>query len=115
HILLERSYGAMLMLTFNTILKTENIDPKTVRLVRHQDARAAVNCTPYALWRTGDGRLELYQRIQRREVFAVGDLLATFVVTPAGDTLFVGSFRSATGLTLQCLGTLFRFVLLWRY
>ena len=81
------------MLTFNTILQTENIDPKNVRLVRHQDARAVAGCSPYDLWRAGDGRLELYQRIQKREVFSVGDLLAAFVVTPAGDTLFVGLFR----------------------
>jgi hypothetical protein len=81
------------MLTFNTILKAENIDPKNVRLVRHQDARAAAKCTPYDLWRAGDGRLEFYQRLQKREVFSVGDLLATFVVTPAGDTLFIGLFH----------------------
>jgi hypothetical protein len=80
------------MLTFNAILK-DNIDPKNVRLVRHQDARAAVNCTPYDLWRAGDGRLELYQRIQSKERFDVGGLLASFVVTPSGDTLFVGLFR----------------------
>ncbi|MGA3052983.1 MAG: GIY-YIG nuclease family protein [Candidatus Korobacteraceae bacterium] len=81
------------MLTFNALLKHEGIDLKSVRLVRHQDARATVNCTPYDLWRSGDGRLEMYQRIQKREVFDVGDLLASFVVTPGGDTLFVGLFR----------------------
>ena len=52
-----------------------------------------MNCTPYDLWRGGDGRLELYQRIQEREVFDVGDLIASFVVTPGGDTLFIGLFR----------------------
>jgi hypothetical protein len=81
------------MLTFNALLKHEEIDLKRVRLVRHQDARASMNCTPYDLWRAGDGRLEMYQRIQGREVFDVGDLLASFVVTPGGDTLFVGLFR----------------------
>lgn len=81
------------MLTLNTILKHEGIDPKNVRLVRHQDARASVNCTPYDLWRAGDGRLEIYQRIQKRKPFDVGDLLATFVVTPANDTLFIGLFN----------------------
>jgi hypothetical protein len=49
------------MLTLNTILKHEGIEPKSVRLVRHQDARAATNCTPYDLWRAGDGRLETYR------------------------------------------------------
>src|SRR5207248_1417007 len=93
------------MLTFNAVLTHENIDPKDVRLVRHQDARAAMNCTPYDLWRAGDGRLELYQRIQKREVFSVGDLIATFVVTPAGDTLFVGFFR-VDNLGIAPLGTI---------
>jgi len=81
------------MLTFNAILEHEHIDPKRVRLVRHQDNRASVNCTPYNLWRAGDGRLETYQRIQKREVFEVGGLLASFVVTPNNETLFVGLYR----------------------
>ena len=81
------------MLTFNTILSHEKIDPREVRLVRHQDNRASVSCTPYNLWRAKDGRLETYQRIQRREVFEVGGLLATFVVTPRDETLFIGLYQ----------------------
>ena len=81
------------MLTFNAILRNEGIDPKTVRFVRHKDRRSAVNCTPYNLWRAGDGRLETYQRIQQRRVFAIGCLLASFVVTPAKETLFIGLYR----------------------
>jgi len=46
----------------------------------------------------------MYQRIQRREVFDVGDLLATFVVTPANDTLFVGLFR-VEGIRIAPPGT----------
>jgi hypothetical protein len=93
------------MLTLNSILRHEKIDPKDVRLVRHQDARAAVGCTPYDLWRAGDGRLEAYQRLQKREVFDVGDLLASFVVTPSGDTLFVGLFR-VDGIGVAPSGTI---------
>ena len=81
------------MLTFNTILRSEGVDPTKVRLVRHQDNRAIVSCTPYNLWRAGDGRLELYQRIQRREVFEIGSTLASFVATPADETLFVGLYH----------------------
>jgi hypothetical protein len=80
------------MLTFNAILRHEGIDPAKVRLVRHQDNRASTNCTPYNLWLAADGRLEIYQQIQSREVFEVGGLLATFVVTPTNDTLFVGLY-----------------------
>jgi hypothetical protein len=82
------------MLTFNTILRNEGIDPKSVRLVRHQDNnRSSANSTPYNLWRAGDGRLETYQRIQTRKPFKVGEFLASFVVTPSKDTLFVGLYH----------------------
>jgi GIY-YIG catalytic domain len=93
------------MLTLNTILKHEGVDPKNVRLVRHQVGDAVTNCTPYDLWRAGDGRLETYQRIRKKEKFAVGDYLASFVVTPSGDTLFVGFFH-VTGLGIAPQGTI---------
>jgi len=80
------------MLTFNAILRHEGIGVKKVRLVRHQYTGGPGRPTPYDLWRANDGRLETYQQIQRRKRFAVGDLLATFVVTPNSDTLFVGLY-----------------------
>lgn len=80
------------MLTFNAVLRHEGIDPKEVRLVRHQDTRPG-RVTPYNLWLAGNGQLEMYQRIQSRQVFSTGDLLASFVSTPADDTLFVGLYR----------------------
>jgi hypothetical protein len=81
------------MLTFNTILAHENIDPKKVRLVRHKDNRASGNFTPYNLWLSDKRSLEKYQRIQRRKEFEIGCLLASFVVTPKSDTLFIGLYR----------------------
>lgn len=93
------------MLTLNTILQHEGLDPKNVRLIRHQDARAVTNCTPYDLWRAGDGRLETYQRIQKKEKFKAGDHLASFVVTPSGDTLFVGLFH-VRGMGIAPQGTI---------
>jgi len=93
------------MLTFNSILKHEHIDPREVRLLRHQDNRASANCTPYNLWRAGDGRLEAYQRIQKRKVFEIGCLLASFVVTPAEETLFVGLYR-VDGIGIAPPGTI---------
>lgn len=80
------------MLTFNTILRHEGIDPKGVRLVRHKDTRRPGRPTPYDLWRAGDGRFETYQQIQRRNVFAKGNLLASFVATPNNETLFIGLY-----------------------
>lgn len=80
------------MLTFNTLLRCESIDPATVRLVRHQDTTCPGR-TPYDLWRTADGRFERYQSLQNGAVnFGVGHLLASFVATPASETLFVGLF-----------------------
>lgn len=80
------------MLTFNSILENEGLDPKSVRLVRHQDTRLG-RATPYNLWRSGDGRFELYQQLQSRKVFDIGGFLASFVATPSNDTLFVGLYR----------------------
>jgi GIY-YIG catalytic domain len=87
------------MITFNTVLRDQRIDPSTVQLVRHQDTRHAGR-SPYALWRSAPDALELYQRIQRREgLFRVGGLIASFVAPPTGDTLFVGLYRvSAVGV-----------------
>lgn len=80
------------MLTFNMLLKSEGIDPATVRLVRHQDKRFPGRPTPYQLWRAGDGRFETYQRLQAKKRFQENDILAVFVVPPANDTLFVGLY-----------------------
>jgi hypothetical protein len=80
------------MLTLNAILRHEGIDPKQVLLVRHQDTRRG-RTTPYNLWRAANGSLETYQQLQTRNVFDIGCLLATFVVTPGKDTLFVGLYR----------------------
>lgn len=80
------------MLGFNFLLKDAGLDPSTIKLVRHQDARAKRGCTPYELWRAGDGRLEQYQRIQVKERFKGATHVASFVVTPAKDTLFVGLY-----------------------
>jgi hypothetical protein len=81
------------MLTFNAMLATENIDPKKVRLVRHKDNRTSAKVTPYNLWLSDPAGLEKYQQIQKRKVFKVGDFLASFVVTPNSETLFVGLYR----------------------
>jgi len=80
------------ILTFNAVLRSEDIDPNDVRLVRHQDTRSPGRPTPYNLWRANRRQLELYQRIQEKLVFSVGNLLASFVVTPSGATLFIGLF-----------------------
>lgn len=95
------------MQTFNGILRLARIDPSGVRLLRHHDQRWGESESPYSLWRADDGRFEDYQRLQRYKRFAVGDLLASFVVTPAPEraTLFAGLYR-VEGLTVASQGTI---------
>ena len=78
------------MLGFNTLLETAGLDLKTVKLVRHQDARAKRGSTLHDLWRIGDGRFERYQSLQSKDRFSY---LASFVATPANETLFVGLYE----------------------
>jgi hypothetical protein len=81
------------MIGFNTFLESEGISPAEVKLVRHQDNRRPGSPTPYQLWRAADGRLDLYQQIQRRPVFKGARLLASFVATLLNETLFIGNIR----------------------
>jgi hypothetical protein len=81
------------MLRFNTLLHDEGVDPKNVKLVRHQDSRAEDGCTPYELWCTRDGRFDFYQTLQSSEVFNDRRQIAAFVRTPNDETLFVGVYE----------------------
>lgn len=80
------------MLTFNDLLALEDIDTANVRLVRHQDGRLG-HGRMYEAWRTQREAFESYQRVQGKDRFPVGDLLAGFVVTEARKTVFVGLYR----------------------
>ncbi len=87
------------MLTFNDLLVLGGIDPAQVRLVRHQDNRLRPGRL-YQAWRSDRDAFEAYQSVQRRSRFSVGDLLASFVVTEARKTVFVGLYRVACVDTL---------------
>lgn len=79
------------MLTFNDLLALEQLDVARVRLVRHQDRRLAPGRL-YEAWRNDRASFDSYQAVQARDVFRVGDLLASFIVTEAGKTVFVGMY-----------------------
>jgi hypothetical protein len=49
-------------LRFNTLLAQADIAPATVRLLRHQNTRAAKGRTPYELWRDDRPAFETYQK-----------------------------------------------------
>src|SRR5437588_12099915 len=80
------------MLTVNDILGKVGIDPRGVVLVRHQVRSRPGAPTPYGLWRRRDPRLEEYQRIQGQKRFRPGDIIASFVVTPRDETVFIGLY-----------------------
>ena len=62
----------------------------------------------YDVWRTNPKLLERYQVIQRRDIFKVGEMLASFVVTPRPrqETLFIGLFACSAQLDKQSKGRL---------
>ena len=84
------------MISFNDVLRSEGVDPATVRLARHQDTRAPGRSI-YAIWKSPGGPelVEAYQAVQAREVFEIGGLVASFVVTPPprNETLFIGLYQ----------------------
>lgn len=79
------------MLTFNDLLALEGIDSTSVRLVRHQDSRLGRGRL-YDAWRNDRDAFESYQRVQSKDRFPVGSLLAEFVVTEAQKTVFIGIY-----------------------
>lgn len=85
---------AAMPLRFNMLLADEGIEPRKVRLLRHQTGKIAGR-TPYTLWRDHPEGFERYQSTQdpqRRSHFA-SPYWASFVAPPNGGTLFVGLFE----------------------
>lgn len=81
----------------NGILRENGIDPKDVRLLRHQDHRASLGRSPYELWRDHPDLFNDYQSsqdISNRKKFSA-PLWAAFVVDAFGDTVFVGLFAAS--------------------
>jgi hypothetical protein len=59
-----------------------------------QRAKRARAQSLYEIWRSDPRLLERYQAVQKGEVFRVGEILASFVVTPSPrrETLFIGLY-----------------------
>lgn len=80
-------------LRFNTLLAEAGFDPADVRLLRHQDMIQGKSV--YRLWRDFPAGFEDYQSGQsaaQRARFAA-PYWASFVVSPGGETLFVGLYK----------------------
>lgn len=81
-----------MMHTFNTVLREAGFDPEMVRLVRHKDTRLG-RISVYDLWRTEREIFDYYQSVQQSQrSFPRGSQVASFVVDPDGQTLFVGLY-----------------------
>lgn len=81
-------------LTFNLVLREAGIDPRAVRLMRHQSV-SDDGLTPYAIWRDDRAEFERYQSAQRtnRRSYFASRYWASFVVPPDRSTLFVGLYE----------------------
>ena len=83
--------GKSKMLKFNTLLREAEIDPKTVRLVRHQDSR--IKMSLWGLWKEDRRKFDDYQSVQRKNRFKDARYIASFVVNAIGETIFVGLYE----------------------
>lgn len=98
------------MLKFSDILQAEGIPKKQTWLARHSDKSGR---GVYRLWIEDLSEFEKYQSLQTRVKFDVGEFVASFVLTPTDETLFVGLYevleRTACreGTTCPVSGTLY--------
>jgi hypothetical protein len=79
------------MLKFNTLLQEAGFNPEKVFLLRHEDKRVPSGL--YQAWKSERKNFEAYQNGQKwKNRFAEGSSLASFVVGPERETLFVGMY-----------------------
>ena len=97
------------MLKFNTLLKDadDNFEPEKVFLLRHEDKRVweKHKITLYQAWKYRRQDFELYQSFQKwKNRFPEGSSLATFVLGPERETLFVGMYGGGCFQTMEDRG-----------
>ena len=81
-------------LTFNAILDDYGVDPREVRLLRHQTG-AHRGRSLFAFWRDDPDAFLIYQGIQTAQNRSrlASPYWASFVVTPARSVMFVGLYE----------------------
>jgi hypothetical protein len=80
------------MLRINTLLELAGFDPKKVYLLRHEDSRLPPGRI-FSAWLFERKKFESYQRSQKwKNRIPEGSAVASFVVAPDGQTLFVGVY-----------------------
>lgn len=84
-------------LRFNAILEENELNPASVRLVRHKDQRSSAGRSPYELWRDDRKAFDDYQstqRVRNRKIFSA-PFWAVFVADAFDDTVFVGLYAAS--------------------
>jgi hypothetical protein len=80
------------MLKFNALLELARLNPENVFLLRHQDGRLPAGRI-FSAWLSERKDFEAYQQGQKwKNRFPEGSAVASFVVAPGGETLFVGIY-----------------------
>lgn len=85
------------MLTFQMLLNAGGFSLNDVRLLRHAIGQSTRGMAPYVAWRDHPERFEQYQSTQLvkdRKYFSA-PYWASFVSTPAKETLFVGVYQAS--------------------
>jgi hypothetical protein len=95
-----------MMLNFNDLLERAGLPLGDVKLIRHQDHRGGRDRNPFRLWQAKRPEFELYQAIQRRFAYGAAKHIASFVVTPQKDTLFVGVWNVGSSIGTVQPGTI---------
>ncbi len=85
------------MVTFNELLVAGGIDPAQTAILRHSGT-ARLGITPFDLWSRRDGSFDQYQSTQApgKPLFH-RSIWASFVSTPARETMFVGMYAATLG------------------
>ena len=93
------------MITFNDILRAGSIEPDVtrVKLLRHIETRNRIDV--HDVWRSRRELFEAWQARQWDDFFNGVDYVASFVVSRAGETVFVGLYAVGGGWTKVVAGT----------
>ena len=90
--------GAIVLVTFNELLSINGIDFTQVTLLRHSGKQKQSGLTPHDLWQRWDGSFDKYQSTQAAGAPRFkSPYWASFVSTPANETLFVGLYAATLG------------------
>lgn len=94
-------------LTFAHLLQSACLDPHKVKLHRHTSKNTKE--TPYFVWYgdkvSGENEFQHFQSLQSKPDKMNREYIASFVVTPSDETLFVGIYKNLGSLGLAPEGT----------